>query len=154
TSPNDTRTGNNPLAAGAGTQRGSGELTGCRTPDECGETSVSRYPLTYVPDSWAVHSTLELEVPGIEHRTEQHEGGGRTMWMAHPDGSWARASTKKSRDLPTVHQGGPRRLWDLLTDVLDRLIIIGGELPVAGARVTITPDGETTLSQGRWSASL
>ena len=121
--------------------------------DQDGETSVSRYPLTYVPDSWAVHATLELEVPGIEHRTEQHEGGGRTVWMAHPDGSWARASARKSRDLPTVHQGGPRRLWDLLTDVLDRLVI-GGELPVTGARVAITPDGETVLSRGRWSATL
>ncbi len=122
--------------------------------DEDGETvSTSRYPLTHVPDSWAVHATLELEEPGIEHRTEQHEGGGRTVWLAHPDGSWARASTKKSRELPLVHQGGPRRLWDLLTDVLDRLII-GGELPVNGARVTITPDGETTLSRGRWAVRL
>lgn len=51
--------------------------------------------------------------------------------QVHPDGSWARASAAKSRALPTVHQGGPRRLWDLLTDVLDRLII-GGELPVTG----------------------
>ncbi|MFE4304868.1 protein-L-isoaspartate(D-aspartate) O-methyltransferase [Streptomyces sp. NPDC056891] len=121
--------------------------------DEDGDRSLSRYPLTYVPDSWAVQATLELEAPGIEHRTEQHEDGGRTVWMAHPDGSWARASTTKARDLPTVHQGGDRRLWDLLTGILDRLII-GGELPVNGARVTITPDGQTTLSRGRWSATL
>ncbi|MEU0255751.1 hypothetical protein ABZ299_25395 [Streptomyces sp. NPDC006184] len=89
-------------------------------------------------------------MPGIKHRTEQHQDGGRTMWMAHPDGSSARA---KSRDLPTVHQGGPHRLWDLLTHVLDRLIT-GGELPVTGAHVTITPDGQTTLCRGRWSATL
>ncbi|MEU7474311.1 hypothetical protein AB0A94_38575 [Streptomyces sp. NPDC044984] len=38
---------------------------------EDGERSVSRYPLTYVPDSWTVHATLELEVPGIEHRSER-----------------------------------------------------------------------------------
>ncbi|MFF7858771.1 protein-L-isoaspartate(D-aspartate) O-methyltransferase [Streptomyces sp. NPDC007904] len=121
---------------------------------EDGESvSTSRYPLTYVPDSWAVQATLELEAPGIEHRSEQHEGGGRTVWMAHPDGSWARAHAGRPRDLPAVHQGGPRRLWDLLTDVLDRLII-GGELPVTGARVTITPDGQTTLSRGRWTAIL
>ncbi|MEU7474310.1 hypothetical protein AB0A94_38570 [Streptomyces sp. NPDC044984] len=73
--------------------------------------------------------------------------------MAHHDGSWAPARAENPRDLPTVHQGGPRRLWDLLTDVLDRLIT-GGELPVTGARVTITPDGQTTLSRGRWSATL
>jgi hypothetical protein len=93
--------------------------------DGDGKTSVGRYPLTYVPDSWAVHATLELEVPGIEHRTEQHEGGGRTVWIAHPDGSWARAHAGKAR-----------------------------ELPVTGARVTITPGGQTTLSRGRWSATL
>ncbi|MEU3862979.1 protein-L-isoaspartate(D-aspartate) O-methyltransferase [Streptomyces sp. NPDC028722] len=121
--------------------------------DEDGQRSLSRYPLTYVPDSWAVHATLELEAPGIEHRTEQHEDGGRTVWMAHPDGSWARASANKPRDLPTVHQGGPRRLWEVLTDILDRLII-GGELPVTGARVTITPDAQTTLTRGRWSTTL
>ncbi|MFB6881400.1 hypothetical protein ACFCY8_11245 [Streptomyces noursei] len=122
--------------------------------DEGGETvAASRYPLTYVPDSRAMHAMLELEAPGIEHRTEQDKAGGRTVWMAHPDGSWARASADRSRDLPTVHQGGPRRLWDLVTDVLDRLII-GGQLPVDGARVTITPDAQTTLSRGRWSATL
>lgn len=65
--------------------------------------STSRYPLTHVPDSWAVHAMLELEAPGIEHRTEQDQDGGRTVWMAYPDGSWARTSTKKPRDLPTVH---------------------------------------------------
>lgn len=100
-----------------------------------------------------MHSTLELEAPGIEHRSEQHEGGGRTMWTAHPDGSWARASTERPRALPTVHQDGPRRLRDLLTGVLDRLIT-DGELPVTGDRVTITPDGQTPLSRGRWSATL
>ncbi|MGW1290530.1 protein-L-isoaspartate(D-aspartate) O-methyltransferase [Streptomyces sp. NPDC002586] len=122
--------------------------------DGDGETvSTGRYPLTYVPDSWAVHATLELETPAIEHRTERNEVGERTVWMAHPDGSWARASAESPRVLPTVHQGGPRRLWDLLEDVLDRLIT-GGELPVYGARVTITPDGETTLWRGRWSAAL
>lgn len=121
--------------------------------DGDGERSVSRYPLTFVPDSWAVQAMLELETPGIEHRGEQHDDGARTVWMTHPDGSWARASTEKPRELPTVHQGGPRHLWDLLTRVLDRLII-GGELPVNGARVTITPDGQTTLSHGRWSATV
>ncbi|GGS98460.1 hypothetical protein [Streptomyces violaceus] len=78
---------------------------------------------------------------------------GRTVWMAHPDGSWARAITESPRALPTVHQGGPRRLWVLLEDVLDRLIT-GGELAVHGARVTITPEGQATLSRGGWSATL
>ncbi|MEU6338889.1 hypothetical protein ABZ839_31520 [Streptomyces cellulosae] len=115
--------------------------------------SVSRYPLLYVPDSWAVRSMLELQAPGIEHRTQRHDGGGRTVWMAHPDGSWARAHADGPRRSPTVHQGGPRRLWDTLEDIRDRLNTVG-ELPVYGAKVTITPDGVTTLSRGRWSATL
>ncbi|MFF3359088.1 protein-L-isoaspartate(D-aspartate) O-methyltransferase [Streptomyces sp. NPDC002917] len=122
--------------------------------DSDGETvSTSRYPLLYVPDSWAVRSMLELEIPRIEHRTQRGDGGGRTVWMAHSDGSWARASANGPRESPTVHQGGPRRLWDTLEDIRDRLNT-RGELPVYGSTVTITPDGETTLSRGRWSVTL
>ncbi|MFD9419008.1 protein-L-isoaspartate(D-aspartate) O-methyltransferase [Streptomyces goshikiensis] len=112
--------------------------------------TTSRYPLLYVPDSWAVRSMLELQAPGIEHRRRR---GGHSVWMAHPDGSWARAQAAGSGMTPTVHQGGPRRLWDVLEAIRDRLNT-AGELPVYGARVTITPDGETTLSRGRWSAVL
>ncbi|MGX1884873.1 protein-L-isoaspartate(D-aspartate) O-methyltransferase [Streptomyces sp. NPDC055287] len=117
------------------------------------DVSTSRYPLLYVPDQWAVRSMLELEAPGIEHRSQRHDSGGRTIWMAHPDGSWARASADGLCQSPTVHQGGPRRLWDTLEDIRDRLNA-SGELPVYGSRVTITPDGETILSRGRWSATL
>ena len=73
--------------------------------------------------------------------------------MTHPDGSWARAQATATREAPTVHQGGPRRLWDPLEDILDRLNWLG-ELPVYGARVVITPDGETTLTRGAWKATL
>ncbi|MFD0432052.1 hypothetical protein ACFQ60_47210 [Streptomyces zhihengii] len=57
------------------------------------------------------------------------------------------------REVATVYQGGPRRLWDPLEDILDRLNWVG-ELPVYGARVTITPDGDTTLTRGNWTARL
>lgn len=115
------------------------------------QVSTSRYPLLYVPDSWGVRSMLELEAPGIEHRRQRHDGG-RTIYMAHPDGSWARARAN-GRESPTVHQGGPRRLWDLLDGIRDRLNSTG-ELPVHGARVLIAPDGETTLFRDSWSATL
>ncbi|MEU0689541.1 50S ribosomal protein L11 methyltransferase [Streptomyces uncialis] len=122
--------------------------------DGDGETvSASRYPLLDVQNSWDVRSMLELEVPGIDHRMGQNDDGGWTMRMAHPDGSWARARAATRREPPTVHQGGPRRLWDALEDIRDRLNM-WGELPVYGARVTITSDGETTLARGRWSATL
>ncbi|MCX5096650.1 hypothetical protein OOK36_49670 [Streptomyces sp. NBC_00365] len=86
--------------------------------------STSRYPLLYVPDSWAVRSMLQLTAPVIEHRTRRRDGGGRTVWMAHPDGSWARAGTDGPLQSPTVHQGGPRRLWSTLEEIRDQRVVI------------------------------
>ena len=116
------------------------------------EVSVSRYPLLYVPDSWEVMSMLELLAPGIDHRVSQ-EGGERTVWLLHRDGSWARATAAGFLGSPTVHQGGPRRLWDVLEKIRHRLNREGG-LPVYGAQVAIDPDGTTTLSRGSWTATL
>ncbi|MGQ4428858.1 protein-L-isoaspartate(D-aspartate) O-methyltransferase, partial [Streptomyces violaceoruber] len=114
--------------------------------------STSRYPLLYVPDSWDIMSMLELEEPGIDHRSTQ-DGATRTVWMLHPDGSWARATAAGFLDAPTVHQAGPRRLWDVLERIRNRLNR-EGRLPVYGARVTISPAGETTLSRGAWSVTV
>ncbi|MFF3584837.1 methyltransferase domain-containing protein [Streptomyces mirabilis] len=116
------------------------------------QVSTSRYPLLYVPDSWEVMSMLELLLPGIDYRTAL-DGDKRTVWMLHPDGSWARATADGFLNSPTVHQGGPRRLWDALERIRHRLNREGG-LPAYGARVAITPDGETTLSRGSWSLAL
>ncbi|AZK97108.1 MULTISPECIES: methyltransferase domain-containing protein [Streptomyces] len=123
--------------------------------DGDGETiTTSPYPLLYVPDSWDVQSNLHLKAPGIDHRIHQHDDGTVTLRMAHPDGSWARATAPSRHDAPTaVHQGGPRRLWELLEKIRDRLNT-WGELPIHHARVTVAPDGRTTLSRGRWSATL
>ncbi|MFD4376815.1 protein-L-isoaspartate(D-aspartate) O-methyltransferase [Streptomyces sp. NPDC058486] len=118
-----------------------------------GEESVSRHLLVFVPETWSIRSMLQLQIPGIEHRHRWYPNGGHTVWMAHPDGSWARAHATGARETATVYQGGPRRLWDPLEDILDRLNWLG-ELPVYGARVTITPDGETTLTRAGWTATL
>ena len=72
--------------------------------------------------------------------------------MAHEDGSWARA-TAVGDDRPTVHQGGPRRLWDLL-DECRSYWLTQGELPVRGAEVYIKPDGTAILARGKWHAKL
>ncbi|MEV8547949.1 protein-L-isoaspartate(D-aspartate) O-methyltransferase [Streptomyces sp. NPDC051572] len=114
--------------------------------------TTSRYPLLYVPDSWEVMSMLELTVPGIDHRSVT-DGDTRTVWMLHPDGSWARASAAGFLDAPTVHQGGPRRLWDDLERIRHRLNREGG-LPLYGARVRIEPDGTLTLARGSWTARV
>jgi protein-L-isoaspartate O-methyltransferase len=116
------------------------------------QVTTSRYPLLYVPDSWDIMSLLELEVPGIDHRLQQ-DGEARTVSMVHADGSWVRATAGGFLDAPTVYQGGPRRLWDALERIRNRLNREGG-LPVYGSRVIISPDGDTTLSRGGWSVTL
>ncbi|MEU0100397.1 methyltransferase domain-containing protein [Streptomyces sp. NPDC006267] len=120
---------------------------------EEGDVTTSRYPLMYVPDTWDVRSTLELLVPGIDHRQHHGPDGSRTFYMLHADGSWARATAPDHRTSPTVHQGGPRRLWDEL-DRVRTWLAIDGDLPVRGADVTITPEGVTKLSRRGWSASI
>ncbi|MGH9181816.1 MAG: hypothetical protein ACRDY5_08895 [Acidimicrobiales bacterium] len=54
---------------------------------------------------------------------------------------------------PTVHQSGPRRLWDILDDLRYRWLR-EGSLPVYGATVTIAPDGVCHLRRGRWQATI
>ncbi|MFI5814879.1 protein-L-isoaspartate(D-aspartate) O-methyltransferase [Streptomyces sp. NPDC051643] len=116
------------------------------------EVETDRYPLLYPPDSWAVRSMLALAVPGIDYRQEEIDGV-RTVWLLHADGSWARATATEFLGSPVVHQGGPQRLWRELQRIRNRLNR-EGELPAHGAKVTITPDGETTLSRGSWSQTL
>ncbi|WP_431770896.1 protein-L-isoaspartate(D-aspartate) O-methyltransferase [Streptomyces cucumeris] len=113
----------------------------------------SPLPVLNVPESWEVWSMLSLEAPGIEHRMSREDDGSRVAWMLHADGSWARARTEPGRSTSIVHQGGPRRLYDLLDGIRWRWVEYG-ELPVYGARVTISPDGETTLSRGGWTVTL
>ncbi|MFJ4790975.1 hypothetical protein [Streptomyces sp. NPDC088794] len=87
-----------------------------------------------------------------DHRTAT-AGDTRTVWMLHREGSWARASAEGFLDSPTVHQGGPRRLWDELERIRHRLNREGG-LPVYGAHVLIDPDGTLTLSRGSWTVTV
>jgi len=113
---------------------------------------TGRYPVLNVPEAWEVWSMLELTEPGIEHHFETGPGRRRTAWMLHPDGSWARA-TAVWTDPPQVHQSGPRRLWDTLEKVRNRLNLEGA-LPVYGATVRIDPDGTVHLHRSRWSATV
>ncbi|KUN00595.1 protein-L-isoaspartate(D-aspartate) O-methyltransferase [Streptomyces yokosukanensis] len=116
------------------------------------EVTTGRYPVLDVQETWDVWSMLSVIAPGIEHRFEEGPGRRRTAWMVHSDGSWARAAGRWT-DAPTVHQGGPRRLWAELERIRNRLNTEGG-LPVYGARVRIDPDGVATLSRGEWKATL
>lgn len=122
--------------------------------DQEGEdVASSPFPVLDIMQAWEVWSMLSLKVPGIEHRTGTGHDGSRMTWMLHADGSWARATTRPGEQTATVHQSGPRRLYDELDDIRWWWLHYG-ELPVYGARVTISPDGTTTLSRGGWSTTL
>ncbi|HEY1570814.1 MAG TPA: ATP-grasp peptide maturase system methyltransferase [Pseudonocardiaceae bacterium] len=45
------------------------------------------------------------------------------VWLAHPDGSWARHTTSRQRH--QVWQGGPRRLWDVVEAAYDEWQALG-----------------------------
>ena len=116
------------------------------------DVTTGRYPVLDVVEAWDLRSMLEITAPDIEHHFKQGADGWRTAWMLHADGSWARATGHRG-DPPTVHQAGPRRLWDILETVRHRLNM-SGDLPVRGATVTITPDGTVTLRRGHWNATI
>jgi protein-L-isoaspartate O-methyltransferase len=114
--------------------------------------TTSPYPVIRVQDGWELWSTFSLQVPGVQHRFSSDDGGRDTAWMVHPDGSWARA-TAYPGEPAKVHQGGPRRLWDELDRIRGRWLV-AGHLNTYGAKVTITPEGVTTLTRGGWTATL
>ncbi|HET6354839.1 50S ribosomal protein L11 methyltransferase [Streptomyces sp.] len=110
-----------------------------------------RYPVIDIEQAWDLSSMLEIIVPGVMYGYET-EGKWRTTWLAHRDGSWARA-TSKGGGRPDVHQSGSRGLWDTL-DEIRTYWLQQGELPVRGANVLITPEGRTLLARGQWRAAL
>lgn len=117
------------------------------------EISSGQLPVVNVPEAWELYSTLGVMLPGIRHHYEQTPDGKRTAWMLHPDGSWARATAASDTATPIVHQSGPRRLWTTL-DEIRRQWLHDGSLPVYGAKVTISPDGDMRLTRGRWEAEI
>jgi protein-L-isoaspartate O-methyltransferase len=116
------------------------------------QVGTGRHPVLNIADAWELSTMLALAAPGIEHRYQPGPGGRHTALMAHPDGSWARA-TATGTEPPTVHQGGPRRLWDELDRVRDDWLRLG-YTPWLGARVRIDPDGTITLARGSWRATV
>lgn len=95
---------------------------------------------------------LGVTVPGVEHYFDSGPHGKRTAWLAHPDGSWARA-TAIGEEPPAVRQGGPWRLWDI-ADEIRHAWLTDGTLPAYGAAVTIRPDGSIRLVKGQWQAEI
>ncbi|WP_327047332.1 protein-L-isoaspartate(D-aspartate) O-methyltransferase [Microbispora sp. NBC_01189] len=116
------------------------------------QVSIGRFPVIDIEENaWELRSMLEVMAPGIEHDYRE-TGDARIALMVHADGSWVRAE-QIGRDLPAVHQGGPRRLWDVLDQARDHWLQ-EGSLPLYGANVRITPDGAIHLRRGRWKATI
>lgn len=115
--------------------------------------SHSRYPVVDPSYGAELDTILSITLPGIMYDFQRDEQTGvATAWMIHPDGSWARASGKEGEPA-TVHQSGPRRLWDAL-DQIRYDWITSGWLPTRGAKARIDPDGTCYLSHGRWQATI
>ncbi|MFE2374296.1 methyltransferase domain-containing protein [Streptomyces sp. NPDC059398] len=100
-----------------------------------------------VPDLWQEQQLrwlYELDTPGVEIRSAIHPDSGRRMvWLLAADGSWARAE-----DGPpprTVHQSGPRHLWDALERVR-RTWEEHGSFPLHSLRAELTPEGSALVS--------
>ncbi|MGA4841101.1 methyltransferase domain-containing protein [Streptomyces sp. G45] len=115
------------------------------------EVTTGRYPVLNIDNAWDVKAQLFLAAPGVETHFTQ-EGDRRTAWLLHTDGSWARAEgTRDAR--PTVHQSGPRRLWDTL-ERIRHLYNTEGQLGVHGFPVRIEPDGVCHITWGNWTVTL
>lgn len=120
--------------------------------DEGETVTTGRYPVVQVEESWDLMTAYALAVPGVQHGYDEDEDGSRTAVMAHADGSWARATGQRG-EAPTVHQAGPRRLWDSL-DAIRHDWLSDGHLPAHGATVEVDPDGTMHLRRGRWSTTI
>jgi protein-L-isoaspartate O-methyltransferase len=118
-----------------------------------GQASTGRYPVVDVAASWELASMLEVTAPGIEHRYHEDPGGPRTALMRHPDGSWATARAASASEAPTVRQGGPRRLWDILDD-LREYWLRHGYFQLYGATALISAKGTIHLIRGQWRATI
>ena len=118
-----------------------------------GETvTTGRYPVVQVEESWELMTAYALTVPSVQHGYDEEEGGTRTAVMVHADGSWARATGRRG-EAPTVHQAGPRRLWDEL-DAIRHDWLSDGRLPAHGATVQVDPDGALRLARGTWHTTI
>ncbi len=116
-------------------------------------TFTSPYPVLDPEWGWELNAILSMTAPGLVIRSQADDQTGlRTTWMAHPDGSWARA-TGTGEEPALVHQSGSRRLWNDLDD-LRRYWLTHGCLPLRGAHARIDPDGTCHVTQGQWHATI
>lgn len=134
------------------TPRQTGQFEAIR--DRDGEqVTRGQYPVVEVTWDSDLDAMLSVTAPGTMYDYNRDQQTGiATTWLWHDDGSWARA-TGQDGEPPLVHQGGPRRLWDIL-DGIRHHWMTHGSLPLRGADARIDPDGTCHLSQGDWHATI
>jgi protein-L-isoaspartate O-methyltransferase len=117
-----------------------------------GRVTLGRYPVADLTRPRQLETMMALACPGLAHRHEHGPGGLRTAIMAHPDGSWARAAALPG-DPPTVHQSGPRALWDEYERACEACVA-HGQAPYLTARASVGEDGRIRLTEGDWSVAV
>ncbi len=121
--------------------------------DDGEQVTTSPYPVVDPAWGWELNAMLSVTTPGLAIRSRTDDRTGvATTWMAHGDGSWARA-TGSGDEPAVVHRSGPRRLWDILDDYR-RWWLTHGYLPLRGAGARIEPDGTCHLGQDQWHATI
>jgi protein-L-isoaspartate O-methyltransferase len=107
-------------------------------------------PLPDLWTDWSLRSLFELDSPDIENRSATLDDGSEIIWLLGSDGSWARAEGANG----SVHQSGPRRLWDDLERVQKRWSD-ARRFALHELAVTLAPNRSTLTSpDGSWSLSI
>lgn len=106
-----------------------------------------------IPDLWAdweLRCLYEIDSPDIENRSATCEDGSQLVWLLAADGSWARADEAGG----SVHQAGPRRLWDDLERVRTTWQD-AGRFALHEMSVELTPERSVLTSPDeRWILNL
>ncbi|MGC0415035.1 methyltransferase domain-containing protein [Embleya sp. AB8] len=106
-----------------------------------------------------VRTLVTLATGATDFRGYRREDGAELAWILHSDGSWARIERCRAAGgggrSRSVHQGGPRALWD------EARVALGvweerGRPSVRDFAVTVTPDATTLVWDGpaEWRITL
>lgn len=137
------------------TRHGEGDYpsrTDSATDAEGEHVTTGRYPIVNIAEAWDLRDMLTITTPGVTLATHTHDDRRLTVTLTGDDGSWARAEAPPGQT-PTVHQSGPRHLWDTVDDIRERWLTTG-ELPVRGSRAWITGTGTILLARGNWRTRI